>query len=125
MALHLSPQEVVARVHLGKQVEQWLSYYSETDYTIIRWISVAEEDGQFGVTYFESFDEGDEDFHDIHEFSVIDRENEPYGTTNLFDSVEAAVSFAAENYGASADRFVASGMIGEEYKKYLLEKPRS
>ena len=123
MALYLSPQELIARVHLGKQVEQWLSYFNEADYTVIRWISVAEEDGQFGVTYFESFDEGDEDFYDIHEFSVIDPEDEPYGTTHLFDSVAAAVAFADESYGASADRFVAFGMITEEYRKYLLEKP--
>lgn len=125
MAFYLSPQELIARVHLGKQDEQWLSYFNEADYTVIKWISVAEEDGQFGVTYFESFDEGDEDFHDVHEFSVIDPKDEPYGTTHLFDSVEAAVAFATESYGASADRFVASGMIGKEYKKYLLEKRQS
>lgn len=125
MALYLSPKELIARVHLGKQVEQWLSYFNEADYAVIRWLSIAEEDGQFGVTYFESFDEGDNDFHDVHAFSVIDPENEPHGTTYFFDSVEATVAFAVENFGASADRFIASGMIGEEYKKYLLEKPQS
>ncbi len=122
MALYLSPQELIARVHLGKEVEQWLSHYNEADYTVIRWISTAKEEGQFGVTYFESFDEGDEEFHDVHEFSVIDPEDEPYGTTHLFDSVEAAVAFAIENYGASAEKFVASGMIYQEYAKHLLKK---
>ncbi|GAB2864386.1 hypothetical protein [Hymenobacter ruber] len=125
MALHLSLQELIARVHLGKQVEQWLSHYNEADYTVIRWISVAKEEGKFGVTYFESFDEGDEEFHDVHEFSVIDPEDEQYGTTHLFDSVEAAVAFAIENYGASAEKFVASGMIVEEYRAYLQEKSQS
>ena len=124
MALYLSPQELIARVHLGKQVEQWLSYFNEADYTVIKWISIAEEEGQFGVTHFESFDEGDADFHDVQEFSVVDPENEPYGITHLFDSVEAAVAFATESYGASVNKFVASGMIGEEYKKYLLKKPQ-
>jgi hypothetical protein len=122
MALYLSPQELIARVHLGKEVEQWLSHYNEADYTIIRWISVAKKEGQFGVTYFESFDEGDEEFYDVHEFSVIDPEDEPYGTTYLFDSVEATVAFAIENYGASAEQFVASGMIYQEYAKHLLKK---
>ncbi|MGI4885646.1 MAG: hypothetical protein ACRYFR_11865 [Janthinobacterium lividum] len=125
MALFLSPQELIARLHLGKEVEQWLSHYNEADYTVIRWISVAKEEGQFGVTYFKSFDEGDEEFHDVHEFSVIDAENEPFGTTHHFDSAKAAVAFATKNYGASPDKFVAFGMIGEEYKKYLLEKPQS
>ncbi|WP_143164215.1 hypothetical protein [Hymenobacter daecheongensis] len=122
MASYPSPQELIARVHLGKEVEQWLSHYNEADYTVIRWISVAKEEGQFGVTYFESFDEGDEEFHDVHEFSVIDPENEPCGTTHLFDSIEAVVAFAIENYGASAEKFVASGMIYQEYAKHLLKK---
>ena len=122
MALYLSPQELIARVRLGKKAEQWLSCFNEADYTVIRWISVAKEEGQFDVTYFESFDEGDENFHDVHEFSVIDPENEPYGITHLFDSVEAAVAFAIENYGASAEKFVASGMIYQEYAKHLLNK---
>lgn len=122
MALYLSPQELIARVHLGKEVEQWLSYYNEADYTVIRWISVGTEEGQFGVTYFESFDEGDEDFHDVHEFSVIDPEESLHGVTHSFETVEAAVTFAAEQYGASTDRFVAFGMLSEEYRKYLLSK---
>ena len=122
MALYLSPQELIARVRLGKKAEQWLSCFNEADYTVIRWISVAKEEGQFDVTYFESFDEGDENFHDVHEFSVIDPDNEPYDITHLFDSVEAAVALAIENYGASAEKFVASGMIYQEYAKHLLNK---
>ena len=122
MVLYLSHQELIARVHVGKEAEQWLSCFNEADYTVIRWISVAKEEGQFGVTYFESFNEGDENFHDVHEFSVIDPENEPYGITHLFDSVEAVVAFAVENYDASAEKFVASGMIYQEYAKHLLHK---
>ena len=122
MVLYLSHQELIARVHVGKEAEQWLSCFNEADYTVIRWISVAKEEGQFGVTYFESFNEGDENFHDVHEFSVIDPENEPHGITHLFDSVEAVVAFAVENYDASAEKFVASGMIYQEYAKHLLHK---
>ncbi|MFD1469378.1 hypothetical protein ACFQ48_14195 [Hymenobacter caeli] len=124
MTLYLTPQELLARVHIGKPVEQWLSYVREADYTVIKWIVIDHEENQFSLTYLESFDEGDEEFYDVHEFSVTDPEDEPYGTTHLFDSVEAAVTFAIENYGASADKFVAFAMIEKEYQKYLLERPR-
>jgi hypothetical protein len=78
--------------------------------------------GNISVTYLESLHEGDGDFHDVHEFGVLDPKNEPFGTMHLFDSVEASVAFAMEKYGASADRFVAGGMICQEYEKYLLNR---
>ncbi|WP_324674641.1 hypothetical protein [Hymenobacter sp. GOD-10R] len=116
MALYLSSLELVARVHLGKEVEQWLSYYREADYTVIRWLIIYKDESQFTVAYHESFDEGDEGFHDVYEFSALDPDDD---TTHSFDSVEEAVAFAIENYGAAADRFVAGGMIQEEYAKYV------
>jgi hypothetical protein len=122
MALYLSPQELIARVHLGKPVEQWLSHVHEADYTVIKWISLDGEEKQFGLTYFESFDEGEDGFYDVHEFSVINPEDEPFGVTHIFETVEAAVAFAVSNYGASAEKFAAFGMIAEEYRKHLLSK---
>lgn len=119
MALYLSPQELVARVHLGKPVEQWLSYTHEADYTVIKWIVIDKVETKYSTTYFESFDEGEESFHDVHEFSVVDPENEPFGITHIFNSVEAAVAFAIDTYGASPDKFVAFAMIAEEYAKYF------
>ncbi|KUG07918.1 hypothetical protein [Solirubrum puertoriconensis] len=124
MSTYLSTAELKARVHLGKEVEQWLSYEQEAEYSFIRWLSIGKDRSQFTITYFESLDEGDQDFHDVHEFSVLDPEDAPYGVTHEFYSVEDALSFAAEAYGASADKFVAGGMIYTEYAKHLLQ-PRS
>ncbi|HEX8350367.1 MAG TPA: hypothetical protein VF598_10425 [Hymenobacter sp.] len=118
MVLYLSSLELIARVHLGKEVEQWLSYYHEADYVVIRWLVIGKDQGQFTVAYHESFDEGDAYFHDVHEFSALDPDED--GTTHMFDSVEEAVAFATENYGAAADKFVAGGMIQQEYTKHLL-----
>lgn len=95
---------------------------TRADYTVIKWIVIDREDKQFGLTYLESFDEGDEDFHDVHEFSVIDPADEPHGTTHLFGSVEAAVASVIRNYGASANKFVAFAIIEKEYQKYLLKE---
>ncbi len=47
-----------------------MSYYNEADYTIIKWLSIEKVKGQFELTYFEPFDDGDEDYQDVHTFSV-------------------------------------------------------
>ncbi|MBT9393694.1 hypothetical protein KLP40_11015 [Hymenobacter sp. NST-14] len=119
MSHYLAASELTARLHLGKEVEQWLSHEQEAEYTFIRWMVLSKNKNQFIVTYFESFDEGDEDFHDVHEFSVLDPEDAPYGVTHEFDSVEEALAFAVEAYGAAIDKFVTGGMIQNEYAKHL------
>jgi hypothetical protein len=119
MSLYLSRLEVLARVHQGKEVEQWLSYTQQADYSVIRWLSLHPERPQaYGLTYFESFDEGEDGNSDVREFSVLDPENDPYGTTHHFASVDEAVAFAVEHYGASADKFVAGGMLTVEYTQH-------
>lgn len=82
-------------------------------------MTIGKDRGLFAVTYFESFDEGDEGFHDIYEFSVLDPADFPDGVTHQFESIDAAVSFAVDTYSALADKFVAAGMIQEEYVKHL------
>jgi len=119
MALYLSNLELVARVHLGKEVEQWLSYYRGADYTVIRWLVIYKDEGRFTIAYHESFDEGDEGSHDVYEFSTLDPDDD---ITHSFDSIEEAVACAIENYDAAADKFVAGGMIQEEYAKYRIAR---
>jgi hypothetical protein len=119
VSTYLSTAELEARLHLGKGAEQWLSYVQESEYAFIRWLSIDKDRSQFTVTYFKSFDEGDEGFHDVHEFSVLDPEEAPYGVTHEFNSAVEAIAFVVETYGASADKFVASGMIQDEYAKHL------
>ena len=117
--MYLHASELAARVNLGKEAEQWLSYEIESEYNFIKWLVISKYNKQFTITYFESFDEGSSDFHDVHEFSVLDPEDAPYGITNEFKSLEDAVDFAVKTYGASANRFVAGGMIQNEYADYL------
>ncbi|MCA8830428.1 hypothetical protein [Hymenobacter pini] len=120
MSTYLSMPELVARIHLGNEVEQWLSHEKNVEYTLIRWLVIGREKGRIAVTYHESLDEGDEDSSDVYEFSALDPENTPYGVTHGFDSVEKALDFATTTYGASNNKFVAGGMIQEEYVKNLL-----
>jgi len=117
--MYLNASELTARIRLGKAVEQWLSYEREADYSFIKWLTVNGNSKQFTVTYLESFDEGDSDFQDVYEFSVLDPEDAPYGIINEFDSIEDALAFAVEAYGAATDKFVAGGMIQQEYANHL------
>ena len=120
MARYLSPLELIARVHLGKEVEQWLGCFEATDYAVIKWLCIAKEaQQQYTVSYMESFDEGDEEWHNVAEFSLLDPDEE---VTDSFASVEEAVAFTVQTYGASAERFVPAGMLPTEYASYWHSK---
>lgn len=89
---------------------------------MLRWISIEKEDnGNYSVAYIESFDEGNEDFIDICEFSNLDPD-EPFGIVNIFATQDQAVTFSINEYGAKKDCFINAGMIQEEYLSYLKNK---
>jgi len=116
---YLNKDEIQSRLRLGKSVEQWLDDVQEDDYTILKWLSIdMESDESFSVAYFESFDEGNEDFLDIYAFSLINP-GEPFGVIHTFPSIVDALEFATFSYKASSHRYISTGMIQEEYKDYI------
>jgi hypothetical protein len=119
IALYLSLVELYARLHASKSVEQWLGYAKDGDETVLHWLCIAAGRRQYSVTYLESFDEGDADWLDVAAFSLVDPDAE-IGPT--FDSVEEAVAFAVNTHSASLERFVAGGMIQQEYANYRQSK---
>jgi|GEM_PF-2240472 len=123
MARHLLEVQAITRLSLGKSVAQFLGYQHESAYTILRWLTIDIGDEKaYAVAYHEVFDEGSENECDIGEFSRLDPENLPYGVVDEFDAAEEAMAFAAETYGASAQKYVAESMIDEEYATYLKER---
>ncbi|MBJ6108343.1 hypothetical protein JAO73_04930 [Hymenobacter sp. BT523] len=123
MALYLSRLELKARVHAGKEVEQWLGHADEGEYTVIKWLYIAPAEGhQYSVTYLESFDEGDAEWQLVPEFSLLDPDADE---SAVFDSVEEAVAYAVQTYGALPDRFIPGGMLAEEYARYWQSKNAS
>jgi hypothetical protein len=119
MALYLSPLELIARLHLGKEVHQWLGYSEEADYTVLRWLYISKDKQQITVNYVESFDEGDEEWTDITEFSHLDPDEV---VEHSFASVEEVVEFATRTYAASQERFIPGGMLHVEYLAYWRSK---
>jgi len=116
---YLNKDEIQSRLRLGKSVEQWLGDFQEEDYTILKWLSInMEKDESFSVAYFESFDEGNEDFLDIYAFSLVDPDA-PFGVINAFYSIADALEFAEVTYKASPHKYTSAGMIQEEYRDYI------
>ncbi|NQX43247.1 hypothetical protein SAMN05421820_1166 [Pedobacter steynii] len=117
--IFLQNEQLRTNLSLGRKVEQWLGYKQEDSYIILRWISLEKEDnGEFSVAYIESFDEGNEDFIDVYEFSTLDPD-EPLGIINTFSTLDEAIDFSLDEYGAEIDNFINAGMIQEEYRTYL------
>lgn len=106
-------------MNLGRPVEQWIGTYREYDYTAIKWLMIERSNSNnYEVTYFDVMDEGHGNFLDIYEFTATDPDF-VYGKTNSFHTAEAAINFVLEQYGCKIDKFVGSGMIQEEYARYL------
>ncbi|QKG57047.1 hypothetical protein GKZ68_10650 [Hymenobacter sp. BRD128] len=119
MALYLSPLELTARLHLGKEVHQWLGYFAEDDYIVLRWLYIAKNKQQYTVCYVESFDEGDEEWTDVTEFSHLDPDE---AIEHSFASVEEAVEFAIQTYAGSREGFIPGGLLHAEYLAYWRSK---
>ncbi|WP_313533375.1 hypothetical protein [Sphingobacterium athyrii] len=70
------------------------------------------------MTYFESFDEGNEDFLDIYAFSLVDPD-EPFGAILTFSSIADALEFAEVTYKTFSNKYISAGMIQDEYRDYI------
>ena len=118
MGYYLMTEQLKSRLNVGGAIDQWLGTYEEEREVIIKWINIFSDKDGYHVLFIESYDEGDEDFVDVVSFSAVDPDG-TYGVLNTFDTSEEVIKFVMEEYGASADKFVAGGMIQEEYIKYL------
>jgi len=120
--IYLQEEQLKTSIALGKSVEQWLGTQIQADFTIIKWLRIDKEaDNSYTVSYFECFDDGSEDFYDVYEFSSLDPD-QPFGLISSFSSVEDAIIYSTEHYGASSAKFIIGGMIQEEYAAYLKNK---
>ncbi len=117
--MYLTKEQLRTNLSVGKAIEQWIGFAEETNYTVLKWLRIDKEnDNTFSVAYFEVFDEGNLNFLDIYEFSPIDPD-EPYGIINTYNNLDEVLEFVKREYNANDNNFVNSGMIQEEYRKYL------
>jgi len=115
---YLMNEQLRANLSVGKAVEQWLSPRQHENYVALRYLTIYKErNGTYSTSYIECFDDGDENFIDIGEFSAL-HPDEP-AVLNTFDAIGEALQFVLDTYNATMDKFVAAGMIQEEYRDYL------
>ena len=118
MAKYLTIEQLKTNLILGKPVEQWLSHEEKDDYRVLKWLRIdKEKDLSYSATYFECFDDGNADFTDIYEFSLLDPDGPEI--VNVFTSIDDILDIVKVAYEASIEKFVPAGMIQEEYKLYL------
>jgi hypothetical protein len=114
---YLGDLDVKMNLAAGRDVEQLLPERYEMNQLIIRYISLERNRSNGWTTRLcEVFDNGNPDFIDIYEFEAVDPDF-PFGEEWIFDSIEGAITFAKENFGAASDRYVNRGLIQDEYKE--------
>jgi len=118
---YLTPEQSIGALTCARAVEQWLPSVFNEDYTVLRWLRIEKtKHGECAVQYITCFDDGDDDFIDISEFSPVNPD-EPL-MQDTFGSADDALGFAVQTYQADLCRFVGAGMIQEEYKGYLKDR---
>ncbi len=85
MIKYLTEEQLLSLLKLGKSVEQWLTHEKHDGYTVLKWLRIdREKDMTYSLSYVECFDDGNENFFDIYEFSPLNPD-EPV-IINTFDS---------------------------------------
>jgi hypothetical protein len=121
MRRHLSLSEVAAALGRGKQVEQFLGGFHRDDDWIIQYLVIRPEKGAFVVTRYECLDEGDFVGTNIVFFtSALHPDEDPEDFS--FSSLDEAVAFAQERFGANLNKFVNQDVCQEEYRDYFLSR---
>jgi len=113
---HLSRALAEGALRRGRGIEQLLS--EGVDVGQLKWVAIASRrQGGYALTIHHVLDQGTPSFFDVHEFAPVDAE-EPIGegrSLGMYDAAAVAIA-AAEELGASPDRWVNQGVIADEYK---------
>jgi hypothetical protein len=115
---HLSIDQARAALRRGAAIEQLLNR-SETDgRPALRWLSlIPSKAGDIEMRFHSVFDVGTDEFADVTEFPPTEAdesigEGRPMGH---YREPEHALREARMEWGAVDDRWVNSGLVGEEY----------
>jgi hypothetical protein len=118
---YLTAEQLQAALSSQKAIGQWLPSTLLKNYSILRWLRIDKINGpRYILQYIECFDEGNNNFIDVYDFSPINPDI-PL-KQDSFRSIENALNFAEEKYNAALNRFLLGGLIQEEYRNYLNSK---
>jgi hypothetical protein len=116
---YLTPADLRQWLENGRAVEQWLDTRIDGSDRLIKWLRIHKDRrGGYEVTRFEVYDQGNESFIDIYEFSSYEPD-EPFGSSQKFEDWEQALEYAVTEGGANPNRFVSDGVIQNEYADFI------
>jgi hypothetical protein len=121
MTRYLIPAFIESAIHRGKSVAQFLSGFMVGNEPALRYVELRPGEDGVEVWVHEVFDDGSEMYADVGEFGAVDgrRGDKPAAVA---ETIAGALVIAHEQFGASPDRWVNEGMIGDEYLNYLRGK---
>jgi len=114
---HVLPTFHASAFRRGQSLEQFMGGGFDGEDQTVRWLELRPTDEGVEVWEFEVVDVGDIEFTDVSEFASIDLEAPPVA---ILPSAPEALEFAHRQLGASPERWVNSGVVGDEYRDYVL-----
>jgi hypothetical protein len=119
---HLTGEQALAYLRLGKTLEQWLGTRPVGDDKALRWMSVQR---QSPTGYLVTLFEGEENeravssLYNIYSLELDqDGARQPVDATPkefILPSEDAVVAFVEGSLGGSRERFVNEGLVQQEY----------
>jgi len=116
---YLSESQTKSQLAAGRAVEQMLGHENHADYRILHWLRIEpERNGSYSVALFDVFDDGTPDYLDIYSFEPVDPDL-AHGKIDSGKTMEQALDYCLQNYGAKANGWVGQGMIQDVYAELL------
>jgi len=115
MPRHLTSSDVLTVLRRGVAVEQLLGIRLDEEDRVLSWLRIhVDRVGKFVVSEFQAFDDRMAGIRDVYELEPLDPDK-PFGSCREFERAEDAVEYAT-TLGATLERFVNDGLIGDEYE---------
>lgn len=119
MSRYLVPAFIRSALHRGVSVQQFVGAFMDGDEPALRYLELraAGEDG-IELWVHEVYDDGDESFLDVGEFTRLDADDDDEPAARA-DTLDEALALAEQRFGARPDRWVNEGVVQDEYLDYL------
>lgn len=110
---------IQSALNRGTGVEQFLGGFMDGDEPALRWITLCHgPDGEVEIWLNEAYDQGDESFLDVYEFTPLD-DDEDHEPVARVPTLAEALTLAQQRFGANPDRWVNAGVVQDEYLDHL------
>ena len=108
----LLEEQISSFLRPDKSIEQYIGKNDHGDYSTIRWIGIGRTKDSYTIVFHEVFDEADE-IESIYDFPYVEPDDMYEKEIEEFDSIQDALEFAENNYGAKIDKYLPFGFLDE------------